>query len=363
MENFMVPVFNISGKLCEDVNGVLKYSDGEVHSFEALDVDLLSIPVLEDMAKSLGFPSYTEMYWKLPNPANLEFGLRKIKKDSDIIQLRNTLVENHCCVDFEIYFEHPVSIPMMADGVDTDGVEAGCGEVNVDADCVDLDSNAGEKSSSSDDCYESAKDEAYKPPLDGYELSSDNDGGGTDHTSEGNDDGRGKGIGGVGNGADAGCGGKKKRSRKYLGKRKQKSMPDFGPTSSGSGPNSMPSSNGSGSGPSARGDDLIIEEVNSEDGKDYVYESEAFVFPISSDEEGVNKHRIGESAEASQAEEVIFSQSALAPDDTSIPPAQPPATRFRMKQPIVRPPTRNPPISKDPNAFTFMPTRGFRPPR
>ncbi|MED6120081.1 hypothetical protein PIB30_017708 [Stylosanthes scabra] len=322
MEHFMVPVFNIGGKLCEDVNGVLKYSDGEVHSFEALDVDLLSIPVLEDMAKSLGFPSYTEMYWKLPNAANLQFGLRKIKKDFDIIQLRNTLVENHC-VDFEIYFEHPVSIPMMADGV-----EIGCGEVNVDADCVDLDSNAGEKSSSSDDGYESAEDEAYKPPPNGYELSSDSDGGGSkkaqkkgrrkvimtptkknspkkkarksptkktnlaaDHTSEGNDDGRGKGIGGVGNSADAGCGGKKKRSRKYLGKRKQKSMPDFGPTSSGSGPNSMPSSNGSGSGPSARGDDPIIEEVDSEDGKDYVYESEAFVSPISSDEEGVNKHR------------------------------------------------------------------------
>ncbi|MED6191785.1 hypothetical protein PIB30_003586 [Stylosanthes scabra] len=255
MENFMVLVFNIGGKLCEDVNDVLKYSDREVHSFVALDVDLLSIPVLEDMAKSLGFLSYTEM---------------------------NTLVENHC-VDFEIYFEHSVSIPMMADGVDADGVEANCGEVNVDADCVDLDNNAGEKSSSSNDGYESAKDGAYKPPPDGYELSSDSDGGGSkkaqkkgrrkvimtptkknfpkknaiksptkktnltaDHTSEGNDDGRGKGIGGVGNGEDAGCGGKKKRSRKYLGKRKQKSMPYFGPTSLGSGPN-------------ARGDDSITE--------------------------------------------------------------------------------------------------------
>ncbi|MED6171166.1 hypothetical protein PIB30_038248 [Stylosanthes scabra] len=227
MENFMVPVFNIGEKLCEDVNGVLKYNDGELHSFEALDVDLLSIPVLEDMAKSLGFPSYTEMYWKLPNATNLEFGLRKIKKDSDIIQLSNTLVENHC-VDFEIYFEHPVSILMMADDA-SDGVEDGCGEVNVDADCVDLDSNAGEKSSSSDDGYESAEDESYKPPPDDYELSSDSDGGGSkkvqkkgrrkvimthtkknspkkkarksatkktnlaaDHISEGNDDGRGE---------------------------------------------------------------------------------------------------------------------------------------------------------------------------
>ncbi|MED6107441.1 hypothetical protein PIB30_014052 [Stylosanthes scabra] len=51
MENFMVPMFNIGGKLCKDDNGVLKYTDGMVHSFEPLDVDLLSIPVLEDMAK------------------------------------------------------------------------------------------------------------------------------------------------------------------------------------------------------------------------------------------------------------------------------------------------------------------------
>ncbi|MED6184689.1 hypothetical protein PIB30_049886 [Stylosanthes scabra] len=35
----------------------------------------------------------------------------------------------------------------------------------------------------------------------------------------------------------------------------------------------------------------IVEKVDSEEDKEYVYESEAFVSPISSDEEGVNRHK------------------------------------------------------------------------
>ncbi|MED6107442.1 hypothetical protein PIB30_014053 [Stylosanthes scabra] len=54
-------------------------------------------------------------------------------------------------------------------------------EANVDVGCVNLDSNAEEKSSS-DDSYKSAEDEAYNPPPDGYELSSDSDGGGRKKT-------------------------------------------------------------------------------------------------------------------------------------------------------------------------------------
>ncbi|MED6133991.1 hypothetical protein PIB30_033297 [Stylosanthes scabra] len=145
MENFMVPVFNVGGKPCEDENGVLKYVDGTVHKFEAMDVDLLNIPDLEEMAKSsFGFPVYNAMHWVVPNAANFEFGLRKIKKDSDILELRNSVVDNHC-VDFEIYFEHPVFVLIVADDVEVDRVE-----VNVNAGCVNLDSDVEEESSSHD---------------------------------------------------------------------------------------------------------------------------------------------------------------------------------------------------------------------
>ncbi|MED6162827.1 hypothetical protein PIB30_074156 [Stylosanthes scabra] len=288
MEYFMVPVFNVGGKLCEDENGVLKYVDGTVHRFAPLDIE----------------------------------------KDSDIVELRNSVVENHC-VDFEIFFEHPVSEPIVADDVEVNRVN-----VKVDGGCVNLDSDV-EVESSSHDSYESIEDQAYKPPPDSYELSSDSDEGGSkkvkkkkkgktkiangdskknspkknprksprkknngagDDLGNEKDDGPIEGMGGMGNGAKLGGGGKnvkKNGSRKYAGKRKEKSRPNFGPTSSGSGPNTGPSTNGSGSRPkgSARGGDPIIEEVDSEEDKDYAYESEAFVSPISSDEEGGNRHK------------------------------------------------------------------------
>ncbi|MED6143235.1 hypothetical protein PIB30_004323 [Stylosanthes scabra] len=106
------------------------------------------MPELESMMKSLGYPSYSAAYWLVPNARNLEFGLKEIKKESDIIELRKSLMENDC-VDFQIFFEHPVSEPIIA-------------EVN---ETVNLDSDAGSLSSSHDS-YESAEDEAYKPPPD-----------------------------------------------------------------------------------------------------------------------------------------------------------------------------------------------------
>ncbi|MED6210125.1 hypothetical protein PIB30_061209 [Stylosanthes scabra] len=108
------------------------------------------------MAKSLGYPNYSAIYWLEPNADNMEFELREIKKDSDINKLRNSV----------IYFEHPVLDPISAEGV----------EAILDGGCVNLDSDADSKSSFHDN-YESAEDEAYKSPPDGYELSSDSDGG------------------------------------------------------------------------------------------------------------------------------------------------------------------------------------------
>ncbi|MED6117922.1 hypothetical protein PIB30_114565, partial [Stylosanthes scabra] len=92
------------------------------------------------------------------------------------------------------------------------------------------------------------------------------------------------------NNAEEDVGKKKKASRKYTGKRKEKKRPNFGFSSSGSGPT------GSGSQPKSNAArpsvvDPIVEEVDSEEDKEYVYESETFVSPISSDEDGCNVHK------------------------------------------------------------------------
>ncbi|MED6215462.1 hypothetical protein PIB30_113911, partial [Stylosanthes scabra] len=56
MGTFVVPVLNVGGKLGPDENGVLKYIDGQVQTFDAVDVDMICIPDLEGMTKSLGYP-------------------------------------------------------------------------------------------------------------------------------------------------------------------------------------------------------------------------------------------------------------------------------------------------------------------
>ncbi|MED6135681.1 hypothetical protein PIB30_048960 [Stylosanthes scabra] len=103
MATFVVPVLNVGGMLGPDKNGVIKYIDGQVQTFDTVDVDMICIPDLEGMAKSLGYPKYTAMHWLHPTATNMEFGLREIKTDSDVNQLRISLVENGC-VDF--HYEH-----------------------------------------------------------------------------------------------------------------------------------------------------------------------------------------------------------------------------------------------------------------
>ncbi|MED6135885.1 hypothetical protein PIB30_050934 [Stylosanthes scabra] len=203
----------------------------------------------------------------------------------DMHQLRIEILVTSC-VDFEIFFEHPISEPIVAEDFEVAGDE---------------------------------EDEAYKPPPEGYELSSDNDSGRRKNvkkktrikkvmTPTKKSSPKKKGCktptkNGTPNmdtdglvnddieGAVSGQGETKKSSRKYAGKKKQKSRSNFGSSSSGSGPNCGPSSSRSQSKSDAGlgSGEPIIEEVDSEDGKEYVYESEAFVSPISSDEDDCNR--------------------------------------------------------------------------
>ncbi|XP_020967485.1 uncharacterized protein LOC110266806 [Arachis ipaensis] len=105
---------------------------------------------------------------------------------------------------------------------------------------------------------------------------------------------------------------KKANSRKYAGKKKKHAWPNFSPSGRGnvrfgsggniggqhtglSGSKAQPGSRQDKSGSSHTKDfEPIIEEVDSEEEKEYVYESEAFVSPISSDDKGGNKHQCPE---------------------------------------------------------------------
>ncbi|MED6113318.1 hypothetical protein PIB30_069665 [Stylosanthes scabra] len=85
------------------------------------------------------------------------------------------------------------------------------------------------------------------------------------------------------------------------------------------------------------------------------------------------KPRIVPPSNIGQAEEMDYFQSAPTPKEHAAPapapgpshslPAHPLPARFRIKQPIVRPPTTPSANPKESQHFTFMPTPGFRPPR
>ncbi|MED6220191.1 hypothetical protein PIB30_042496 [Stylosanthes scabra] len=136
MTKHIIPIIHVGGQLGVDDNGVLCYMDGEVHTFDTVDLDMLCILDLEGMANYQGFPLYTAMYWLEPTITNL------------------------------IFFEHFIFEPIVAEDF----------EVAGDGGCINLDSNDGSKSSSHDS-YQSAEGEAYKPPPEGDELSSDSDSG------------------------------------------------------------------------------------------------------------------------------------------------------------------------------------------
>ncbi|MED6192553.1 hypothetical protein PIB30_011349 [Stylosanthes scabra] len=146
MAKNVIPVIHVGGRIGQDDNGVLSYLDGEVHTFDAVDPETLCKSALERMAKSLGFPVFSAMYWLEPTAMNHEFGLLELNGDRDMDELRNRILTTGC-VDFEVFFEHPISEPIIAEEFEVAG-DGGCVNLNMDE----------ETKSSSYDSYESAED-------------------------------------------------------------------------------------------------------------------------------------------------------------------------------------------------------------
>ncbi|RYR11939.1 hypothetical protein Ahy_B04g069440 [Arachis hypogaea] len=121
-----------------------------------IDVDFVNKKDLEEHFRGLGYPEYKEIYWLDPAAKNLEFGLHMLKGDQDINDMCEATLSCPDRNEFYIYFEHPVSQPMAVEPEPEPKEEP---VVFTD-------------DSSSDNRYESAEDEAYKPPPPGYETDS-----------------------------------------------------------------------------------------------------------------------------------------------------------------------------------------------
>nr|XP_025691281.1 uncharacterized protein LOC112792309 [Arachis hypogaea] len=194
--------------------------------------------------------------------------------------MRNNLKE------FHLYFEHGVDIPVVTD--DEPVVE----EVDSEDEDVLVVTGSEKSSSFSYDLYESAEDEAYKPPPSGYETESSDDSVHVQRKKKKNS-----------KSGSPKTMAKRRASRRYTGKRRRKHVlnreMEIGPSSGdsvlGQGPGSggcLGPDLGNMDGPDSvgnAGQKGAATEGGEEgvDGADivYEYESEGFVTPVSSDDE------------------------------------------------------------------------------
>ncbi|KAI4345041.1 hypothetical protein L6164_012209 [Bauhinia variegata] len=139
-----------------------RYVGGSVNHWDNCDPDRMSIPVLVDFFKSLGYISYKSCNYLITG-LSLENGLVKLKNDNDIHlmveDLKDEVVKVVDVVGAEID-DHGVQVEV------DDDLEA---EVNDDnAKGAEEDEVRHQDNDSSFDDYDSATDEAYK--IDPYEM-------------------------------------------------------------------------------------------------------------------------------------------------------------------------------------------------
>ncbi|MED6126362.1 hypothetical protein PIB30_077654 [Stylosanthes scabra] len=149
-EDIYVPVLHYGGRFDRSSDGILSYLDGNVKRFRPMDIDLLLLSDLEGFVKEVGFGKWEKLLWHDLADPNLDTGLNEIKDDADLNALRGVAVLDMRPKEFHVYVQHIVEIPVVVE------------------EHVILDE------SSSGDSYESAEDEAYKPPPSGYEKDDSN---------------------------------------------------------------------------------------------------------------------------------------------------------------------------------------------
>ncbi|MED6110505.1 hypothetical protein PIB30_043676 [Stylosanthes scabra] len=153
MDGFVVTVFHHAGRFERYANGDRHYVDGKVTRFAPMDVDFVNKQDLLEMAKEIGYMKLKNMFWHEHTSIIFEAGLHRLISDREINEMCDFALYNNL-KEFHIYLDHPVDVPIMP------GPDHEPEPIVVE--------------SSSSDSYESAEDEAYKPPLPGrpgFEIS------------------------------------------------------------------------------------------------------------------------------------------------------------------------------------------------
>ncbi|XP_025649566.1 uncharacterized protein [Arachis hypogaea] len=159
MTDWVIPVFQHGGSFVKDNKGELLYINGNVKRFPPLDLDLVNYFDLKKMFEELGYHAYKKMYWYDPTAPSYEAGLHPIYGDKEIREMCDKKREDRETDELCLFFDHPIMEDVdFEDSDDTD--EHSEAEVLSDEPISDNDSY---------DSYESAEDEAYKPPPPGFE--------------------------------------------------------------------------------------------------------------------------------------------------------------------------------------------------
>ncbi|MED6142334.1 hypothetical protein PIB30_112632, partial [Stylosanthes scabra] len=181
---FVVPVFHHGGQFFRNPLGELEYVNEEVERFPDMDVDHVNFGDMEKLFFSLGYREYRDVFWLDKSAPEFETGLNRMRGDADIRELLDYLRLN-LELEFHLYWDHVVNEAIVVEdggGVQVGnegGVNGGNDDANVGGNgaggvAVPEPVNVDDTSSSSDDGYESAEDEAYKPPP-SWTLDSDSD--------------------------------------------------------------------------------------------------------------------------------------------------------------------------------------------
>ncbi|QHO31490.1 uncharacterized protein DS421_8g241950 [Arachis hypogaea] len=158
MTDWVIPVFQHGGSFVKDNKGELLYINGNVKRFPPLDLDLVNYFDLKKMFEELGYHAYKKMYWYDPTAPSYEAGLHPIYGDKKIREMCDKKREDRETDELCLFFDHPIMEDVdFEDSDDTD--EHSEAEVLSDEPISDNDSY---------DSYESAEDEAYKPPPPGF---------------------------------------------------------------------------------------------------------------------------------------------------------------------------------------------------
>ncbi|KAK4283379.1 hypothetical protein QN277_000333 [Acacia crassicarpa] len=158
MDEYIVIVYHHGGLLVRNDDGVLVYINGRVDQLPEVDVDFVNLKDLETILKGYGYEKCARMMWLKLDKPDLEHGLQPLCLDSNIKAMCVAALANGNRI--HIYFEGCISVPDIISPAHSHDSEEDHGMFSAEEES---------------DSYESAKDEAYKPPSPGVEDLSEED--------------------------------------------------------------------------------------------------------------------------------------------------------------------------------------------